>query len=309
MKSLSQQIRPSPARARTARRRAFTLVELLVVIAIIGILIALFLPAVQAVRESARQIQCRNRLGQVGKAFLLYNEQNGRLPPAKQRDKGRTTMYGSAFTRILPYLELGALHDQYDWDLNWNEKTNQDVTGTTVPVFLCPSMNWPDSGPIGGRASYAVSTGTGYSRQAFINDDPKRPNPNAHNGAIIHPKRGRTSIGVISNADGTTCTLLAGELDYGLYDIHKLLRQDELYRGSTRWGMAYPAASIASLAGVFNSDEGKTFLDLDTFRSDHPGGVNFVFCDGGVRWIPTATDEAVLKALATRAGREPSPTY
>ncbi len=51
-------------------RRAFTLLELAVSLGIIAILLAIAIPAVQAVRETARRTQCESNLRQVLLATL-----------------------------------------------------------------------------------------------------------------------------------------------------------------------------------------------------------------------------------------------
>ena len=60
--------------------QGFTLVELLVVIAIIGALVALLLPAVQASREAARNMQCKSHLKQVGIAAHNYLSAHNKFP-------------------------------------------------------------------------------------------------------------------------------------------------------------------------------------------------------------------------------------
>jgi prepilin-type processing-associated H-X9-DG protein len=67
---------------------------LLVVIAIIGMLFAMLLPAVQAARASARAIQCKNNLRQIGLAMLQYcDTHDGAFPELSHSGAGRSWIY------------------------------------------------------------------------------------------------------------------------------------------------------------------------------------------------------------------------
>lgn len=65
------------------RKKGFTLIELLVVISIIALLLAILLPALRRVKESAKALVCKANLNQLGLAWHAYTvDNNGRMVSA-----------------------------------------------------------------------------------------------------------------------------------------------------------------------------------------------------------------------------------
>lgn len=180
-----------------AKRKGFTLIELMVVIAIIGILVALLLPAVQAIRSRAVSMQCQNNLKQIGLAWHNFYGDNKRFPTsgegvaltdaqANPRMDGAAVAAGktgfdtiSMFTAILPYVEQGELYRKYDITKAYNDTAapaNQTVAQNAIQIYMCPSNSLrPQSGVDSQGFGYCDYMPIAYSDM----------NPNAASGSPI----------------------------------------------------------------------------------------------------------------------------
>ncbi|AMV36516.1 DUF1559 domain-containing protein [Planctomyces sp. SH-PL62] len=293
-----------------SRPRGFTLIELLVVIAIIAVLIALLLPAVQAAREAARRAQCVNNLKQMGLGLANYESTNSRYPiGAFHRGTPCSGSHEHSFLiSILPYIEQGPLYDSHNFMIHYTDnQINRTVYSTGVQAFWCPSDGaaaTPDTRSMGYPiyfTNYRGSAGT-----AFYVGRYSEPSCDGTYGTRLARADGMlyydSSVSISAITDGTSNTMVAGEVAYG--KIPADVRWDWVW-----WYSGNNADTLANTLYPINPQKklNENYVNTNqlginvqimfhSFSSFHPGGMNAAFADGSVKFLKDSINSAPFDA-------------
>jgi prepilin-type N-terminal cleavage/methylation domain-containing protein len=298
------------------KRPAFTLIELLVVIAIIAILIAMLVPAVQKVRESAARTHCLNNLKQMALGFHGLNDVFKRLPPAGRNvfnNSINVMQYTGPLFHLLPFIEQEALY-KAAWTGTAYDPANP-IPGSSAPypanlvhsqpvmVYVCPSdysylqaANVPADWSPTSTGCYAVNF------QVF---------GKAGSGGTTNPDwDGKASIPK-SFQDGTSNTLLLAEK----FAICNSGPQSNLWaNGSASFNNSVFAVGPGTspfgappwppfdtmFANPTNSGSG---CPTAVATSAHSGGIQIALSDGSSRFASRGISQGTWTAVLTpRAG-------
>ncbi len=305
-------------RSHRGKPHGFTLIELLVVIAIIGILVALLLPAVQKVRESANRIVCTNNLKQIGLATHNCHDTYSVLPPLCVHRLDNPGVNQSMSVIVVPGPYKGAVgFTVFDWLLPFIEQDNLyraahlDVNTEVAPerpaalrklyqqpvkTYRCPA----EPQPIGPEGDGMGSTNTGGAVSWAIGN--YAANYLVFGDTVAHTTEGAARL-PSSIPDGLSNTIFYTERygtcgNMGAADIPSTtgnLWSDSNTSWRPQFCMNGTVPPTGTYTGCLLFQVAPDWLnDCDTRRAEspHQGGINVSLGDGSVRFLSGSISEA-----------------
>jgi prepilin-type processing-associated H-X9-DG protein len=187
----------------------------------------------------------------------------------------------------------------------------------SVSTFLCPSAGGGE-GPIdlGAGSSHVASSPGQYVASAGWMDFSGSP---IEGTGVLYPN---SRVAIADVRDGTSATLMIGERSRNLADaawpgVFGSHSDPAPLCTKPGWparscvglmfllmGRTGPSSDIISGSIPGGSTPNDPGAGADGFWSRHPGGCQFLLCDGSVQFLKETLAPRVFRALATRAGGE-----
>jgi prepilin-type processing-associated H-X9-DG protein len=259
---------------------------------------------------------------QLGLAVANYESTNGCLPPGQFssiRNSDKASREGAnVFIRLLPFFEGQAKYNIFNFNFSNGSAMNITLAGVGTSTLWCPSDPIvANAQPIDTTGSYVIPPGTtwtqAYSSYAAcqgtwglrLRDTDGSLLPGriaAMNGAIY----GYSSTRLAEVTDGTSNTMLFGEHGHSLLAssvVNTYHWWNSGYYADTMFEGYYPPNMQKKNVGTVSQVGGYDFYAMNA-SSFHPGGVNFTFIDGSVRFIKDS-----IQTWPISAGNSPSVSY
>jgi hypothetical protein len=276
----------------------------------------------------------------LGIALQNYHDTYKRFPLSAAHDnftwsQAHPSHHANFFVSLLPYLEQMPLYESCDFQVNTSHQSRLGGTGQYVheiwiDALICPSDETPKywngdplyhgtgastAGQKRATANYGASIGNQHFSTCSFPGNMFGTGPAGHgdtlnssqvSGVFSHMNYG-AAIGEI--LDGTSNTIALGEVRpkcaYHLWDGWMHINANNWI--ATTAPINYPTCPGETGYGALPCAvlDYSSWAAQQGFKSRHPGGCQFVLCDGTVRFLTENIDYRTYQRLGDRRDGEP----